>query len=560
MPAPPQPPPRDPMLGAILLARYRILGRLGKGGMGSVYLAEHVAIHKRVAIKVLSPELAKKPEFVQRFLREARAASIIRQENVVEISDFGEAPGGTVFFAMELLEGEDLRDMIRREGLQPWPRVRHFMLQICRALEAAHAAGIIHRDMKPDNCFRITRGRDADFIKVLDFGIAKIDDGTDGKGLTRTGMIVGTPSYIAPEQVRSSTIDHRADIYSSGVILFALLVGRPPFKGVNMMETMKLHLFEAPKAPSAVAPGAGIPPELDAIVLKCMQKDPNLRFGSMAEMIAALESVGTGARAVQVVSEDLSLPAASSSQFEWRGGAAGSTPAGAMPAGSSQPGWQSATGSMSAGAQSGITPVAAPVRHNSTRTVMWVGLAGMFVSGLIALGLFLFLGGDDDEAGGAEAGDAASEVARADPPAAGEGEGGGAVALPKADSQAGVELVELELSANVSALVLDAEDGARYGVTNDAEAPLSFERSDDPIELVLRAEGYEDLSIKIVPNRAKSYEYELIPLAGASKKATKKTPASSGQAKPETAEPAPAPTDESEDKAHEELKNPFSRP
>ena len=202
--------PEPDLTGTVLAGRYRITAKLGAGGMGTVYMAEHTTIHKKFAVKVLAAKLMQRPDLVERFLREAKATSRISQRNVVEISDFGETPHGSVFFAMEYLAGEDLRDLLKREKRLPWSRVSHFGVQICRALEAAHAAGIIHRDMKPDNCFRMTRDGDQDFIKVLDFGIAKIQD--EGKGLTKTGMIFGTAQYMSPEQARAQQVDARVDI------------------------------------------------------------------------------------------------------------------------------------------------------------------------------------------------------------------------------------------------------------------------------------------------------------------------------------------------------------
>jgi len=216
----PTPPPVRDISGTLLLDRYRLLKKLGEGGMGTVYLAEHVTIKKRCAIKLLNPEYAHKEELVQRFLQEARAASMIAHENVVEITDFGAAPNGSVFFVMEMLVGEDLSDTIKREAPMPWSRVAPMALQICRALGAAHSKGIVHRDMKPENCFRVDRHGNADFIKVLDFGIAKVTsddpDGTGGR-LTSTGMIFGTPTYMSPEQAQGQRVDLRSDIYALGV-------------------------------------------------------------------------------------------------------------------------------------------------------------------------------------------------------------------------------------------------------------------------------------------------------------------------------------------------------
>ncbi|MCA9686558.1 MAG: serine/threonine protein kinase, partial [Myxococcales bacterium] len=297
------------LTGQTLLGRYTIIKRLGEGGMGTVYLGEHATIKKKFAVKVLSHEFAHKDDLRERFLQEARAASMISQENVVEITDFGDTPDGSVFFVMEFLQGEDLSDTVKSEGKLPWPRVKPIMLQICRALSAAHDAGIIHRDMKPENCYRIARGKNQDFIKVLDFGIAKVtsDDGSTsegGKGLTRTGMIFGTPEYMSPEQAQGARPDHRVDVYAVGVIMYELLTGRVPFIADTFMGILTKHMFEVPEAPSAVAPDADIPAEVEAIILKAMQKDRELRFASMVEFAEAIEAVGTGAAAVAVVSEN----------------------------------------------------------------------------------------------------------------------------------------------------------------------------------------------------------------------------------------------------------------
>jgi len=299
------------IVGTVLSQRYRVLKKLGEGGMGSVYLAEHTTINKKLAIKVLSPDYSQKPDLVDRFLQEARAASMIDQENVVEITDFGTVPGGTVFFVMEYLNGEDLAATIKREGPMPWERVRPIMLQICDALAAAHDVGIIHRDMKPENCYRIRRGSNSDFIKVLDFGIAKVtseESEGGGKNLTRTGMIFGTPEYMSPEQAKGERVDHRVDVYAVGIILYELLTGRVPFLADTFMGTLTKHMFEAPPAPAAVAPGVMIPPDAEAIILKALQKERDYRFQSMGEMANALRAVGTGAAPVAVVRENVATP------------------------------------------------------------------------------------------------------------------------------------------------------------------------------------------------------------------------------------------------------------
>jgi serine/threonine protein kinase len=300
----------DPRIGTLLKDTYRVLGKLGAGGMGTVYLAEHSAIRKKVAIKVLATAFVQRPELAERFLREARAAAAIASEHVIEIHDFGTTPDGAAFFVMEHLQGEDLGHLLAREGPLPWPRVRTIVLQVCTALQAAHERGIFHRDMKPDNCYRLDRADGSDFIKVLDFGIAKVlsDEADGGKGLTQTGMIFGTPDYMSPEQAQGVPHDHRVDIYATGVIMFQLLTGELPFKADSFMGLLNKHMFEAPPRPSAVNPSVEIAPEVEAIILKALQKDPALRFQSMQAFAAAVTAVGTGAPPVTVVPERLPQP------------------------------------------------------------------------------------------------------------------------------------------------------------------------------------------------------------------------------------------------------------
>lgn len=304
------------LVGTVLSNRYRVLKKLGEGGMGSVYLAEHTTINKKLAIKVLSSEFSNKQDLVDRFLQEARAASMIDQQNVVEITDFGSNPNEPVYFVMEFLNGEDLSGTIRNCGPLPWGRVKPIMLQICSALDAAHAAGIIHRDMKPENCYRIQRGGNADFIKVLDFGIAKVtSDEGEGKNLTRTGMIFGTPEYMSPEQAKGERVDHRVDIYATGVILYELLTGQVPFTADTFMGILTKHMFEAPPAPSSIVGSDAVPHEVEAIVLKALQKDREYRFQSMQEMAEAINAVGTGTGAVSVVVEDIATPSIGQTTF-----------------------------------------------------------------------------------------------------------------------------------------------------------------------------------------------------------------------------------------------------
>jgi serine/threonine protein kinase len=283
--------PQD-LVGSILADRYQVLKVIGDGGMGSVFLAEHVTLRKKVALKVLHPELCRDQTHVDRFLQEARSASMISHENIVDIVDFGPVPGGSVFFAMEFLEGHDLAQTLRADGRMPWPRVQNFMLQIVRALKAAHAKGIIHRDLKPANCFVVTKADGREFIKLLDFGIAKDTNAENDKGLTRTGAVFGTAKYMAPEQACGEVADARTDIYAAAVLMYELLTGVVPFDGDNFMRVLSRHLTEPLTLPSTMAPDAGIPPMVESIVVKALSKKREDRYQNMGEFEEALLALG----------------------------------------------------------------------------------------------------------------------------------------------------------------------------------------------------------------------------------------------------------------------------
>jgi len=282
------------LVNHVLADRYRLIKLIGEGGMGSVYQAEHITIGRKLAIKVLAPEYCDSPEVVARFLQEARTASMLHHEHIVDITDFGYTKQGLAFLTMEYLEGEDLATLLAREGRQPWSRLRRIVLQVCRALHAAHEKGIVHRDMKPDNCFRIKRGGNPDFIKILDFGIAKIVDGNLGsrqdkpKMATEAGTLLGTPEYMAPEIARDQKADARVDVYSLGVLMYEMLTGSVPFKGQTFMATVAMQMVDEPMPPRERAPDAAIPVEVEAVIMRALRKDPAERYQSIPELAEAI--------------------------------------------------------------------------------------------------------------------------------------------------------------------------------------------------------------------------------------------------------------------------------
>ena len=303
-PAPPAAAPKaapvDPLVGTVLVDRYLIERKLGEGGMGSVYLARHQALDKPVALKLLHAEYARKPDLVERFLQEARAASKIRHENIIDITDYGESNEGWVFFAMELLEGHDLHDELARARLSgqtlPWSRTGPIFLQICAALSAAHKQGIVHRDLKPENIFLVEWLGHKDFVKLLDFGIAKMTEvGDEGRKLTRTGMLFGTPEYMAPEQARGERADHRVDVYAMGCILHQLITGRVPFEADNFMGILNLHLTADPPLMGQALARARAPAGLEAVVRRALAKDRDARQQTIDELVAEVRQASEGA-------------------------------------------------------------------------------------------------------------------------------------------------------------------------------------------------------------------------------------------------------------------------
>ena len=273
----------DPLLGQTLADKYRIEELINEGGMGAVYRATHVLMDKTVAVKVLHPALAADDKIVARFSREARAASRISHPHALSVTDFGEDKGGVVFLVMEYLNGQTLKEVIRNESPMPLPRIVEIIRQVCGALEAAHAEGVVHRDLKSDNIMLIDVGG-GDWAKVLDFGIAKITEkvGQD-PALTAPNLIIGTPQYMSPEQCsQAAEIDSRSDIYSLGVILYELLIGHVPFTGESPTAIMMKHLQEPP--PSVLEERKDLPASVGRVVARAMAKRPEDRFQTVSEL------------------------------------------------------------------------------------------------------------------------------------------------------------------------------------------------------------------------------------------------------------------------------------
>jgi serine/threonine-protein kinase len=286
----------DSLIATLLLDRYEVTRKIGQGGMGAVYEAQHTLIGKRVAVKVLLDKYAQKDPIVARLEQEARLASSIGHEHIIDITDFGQTADGRTFVVMEYLEGESLGHCIQREGQLDQQRAIRIARQIASALGAAHSKGVIHRDIKPDNVFLLQR-RQSDFVKVVDFGISKAvrPDDPDGKHsprLTQTGMVLGTPLYMSPEQARGDDeLDHRIDVYALGVIMYEMVTGEVPFTGNNYLSILSQVINDDPPSPRTHR--ADLTEEFEAVIMKALAKESADRYQTMEELAADLAVLET---------------------------------------------------------------------------------------------------------------------------------------------------------------------------------------------------------------------------------------------------------------------------
>ena len=273
--------PTSSLVGQVIADRYHVTKKLGEGGMGQVYLAEHVKMGRKSAIKVMSPAMMHDPDAIARFNREAGNASKITHPNVCAVYDFGETPEGLIYLAMEFVEGEPLTGLLEREGALPLPRATAIFKQTADALQAAHDLGIVHRDLKPDNIM-LARGRDGtDVVKVVDFGIAKRDE--SGQKVTKTGLVVGTPEFMSPEQLSGDRLDGKSDLYSLALVYFRMLTGHLPFQADTVQETMIKRLTDEPKKLAEVRPDLKFPSGLQPVLDAALTRTPGERYENVAK-------------------------------------------------------------------------------------------------------------------------------------------------------------------------------------------------------------------------------------------------------------------------------------
>ena len=285
----------DPLIGRVVNGRFKITGLIARGGMGRVYRAEQAPLGRICALKILTTtyEGEHDPEFHKRFFLEASIASKITHPNSVTIFDYGQTEDDIYYMAMEYLEGVTLHRAIRMAGFFPEARVAHIGRQVCRALREAHALGCIHRDLKPANIFLTEHGDEPDFVKVLDFGLVKnvLGDGKPEDQLTQTGLFMGSPKYMAPEQIRGERVDARTDVYSLGIIMYEMLTGKVPFERLTSLNTLMAQVNDKPPRLQETNPEVQVSPEMEELVFHCMAKDPVDRASSMEDVLAVLKRI-----------------------------------------------------------------------------------------------------------------------------------------------------------------------------------------------------------------------------------------------------------------------------
>ncbi|MEK6611923.1 MAG: serine/threonine-protein kinase [Gemmatimonadota bacterium] len=406
------------LMGTVVADRYHILKKLGEGGMGQVYLAEHVKMGRKSALKVMNPGMNQDADAIARFNREAANASRLNHPNICAIYDFGETPDGLIYLAMEFIEGQSLSSLVEKSGALPPARAASIIHQSADALQVAHDAGIVHRDLKPDNIM-IARNRDGtDLAKVVDFGIAKAHS-SDAQKVTKTGLVVGTPEYMSPEQLSGDKLDGRSDIYSLALVAFNCLTGTLPFAGSSAQEAMIARLIEQPKTLAEMRPDAAWPDEVQRVMDKALARDANERYQSAAqfgrELWAACESMPS-TEAAEAGTQVISAPVA------------GNVPATRVAGSGDRGKTVAAPAKGSAPAAAGPAPV--PVKKSNT------GMIAAAVIGIAVLGgggyVILNLGGGVAVPAAADSSQAAAPAPSGTLPGAPVQKGGNAVDRLKA--------------------------------------------------------------------------------------------------------------------------------
>ncbi len=491
------------MLGSTM-GSYEITDRVGEGGMGAVYIGRHALLGRTAAIKVLHPELSHQPEIVERFFNEARSASAIRHPAIVEIFDFGYADDGSAYIVMEHLAGESLRERLDHALTLDPVRAAGIARQLASALQAAHDQAIIHRDLKPDNVFLVPDAEVAggERVKILDFGIAKLAANKAASFRTQTGQLFGTPAYMSPEQCRGAgQVDHRADLYAVGCILYEMVCGRPPFVGEGGGEVIAAQIYEEPAAPSELAPH--VPPALEAVILRLLDKDAEARFSTGTELATALRSEGGATGTFEPPSSPHVTPTPAPVP-------AVNTPAGASGTTGQRISGEFRTTLASAASATLSSPPELPdAQGRRRRTVgLALGAAGVVAAAAVAIAVVMHEGSSAAEPTAGRAADAAPAAE----PTVSE------LAPPDAARPAGKAAVDKGARAEPERVVIHIESepsgAAVFELPHDEPAgttPFEHETepSDEIVEFELRKAGHVAEVIEVTPENDSEHAVEL---------------------------------------------------
>ena len=507
-----QPKGPDPLIGRVINDRFKIASLIARGGMGKVYRAEQSPLGREVALKVLNPNYSGEhdPEFHKRFFLEASICSKLTHPNTVTIFDYGRSEDDVYYIAMELLEGKTLHRALRDSAPMDAPRVMHIGRQVCRSLREAHGLGVIHRDLKPANIYLVRHGDESDFVKVLDFGLVK-NVAETGEDLTQTGLFMGSPKYMSPEQIRGEPVDARSDIYALGVIMYEMLTGKVPFDRPSSVNILMAHVHEAPPPMHEASGDSRIPALLEQIVMKCIEKRPDDRFASMDELLVALKQAASdGGLTVSRSGEHAML----SGELLLSPGETGSFPPGAFdsaPTGTTPR--EQVIASHSGTPSGGIAApgIAAEPEPGGSRRGMLLGLA--LVAAAVVAGVVLALREDPEP----RESPPVSEVARRPLPAK---SAGGDV-----EPEAAIPSVIVSLrSTPTGATVVVAE--REYGPT-PAEVEWTGEDAERGREVTLRfeKEGFRDFTVtRTITGDRLDVEAELEPIEATPEPATIRRP------------------------------------
>ncbi len=466
----------DPILNSTI-GNYQVTRKIGEGGMGSVYLAEHPLIGKKVALKVLHAEFASNQDVVTRFFNEAKAVNDIQHPNIVDIIDYGVIPsqrGDMVYFIMEHLAGNPLEDVIAEQSPLSPERALHICAQVADALAASHNSNIVHRDLKPDNIILVKHRSTDDFVKLLDFGIAKLTGDQPGSSRTRTGIVMGTPAYMSPEQCEGKgNIDKRTDVYALGVVLYQMITGRVPFEGEGYGEILVQHLTQAPAPPSTIR--GVIPPHVEAVCMKALEKSPDARYQCMEDFMAALTDpvgfVEANGGLQGFYSANLGSPVVPQ------------TPPGGRPI--------TSPGTLESGAYPPVSGTQYPSgQYIAPKGKMPLLLGGGVVIAAAIAAVVVLSGGDETKAAKAEPEVAAAPVAVPEPKP--ETEPLKPEVTPPKTPEVVVVPVSLKLTSKPRADIFI--EGEPNGSTNSGQR-LRFDSDDLPLTIVLRRKGYEDREV-----------------------------------------------------------------